>query len=59
MPLLSHAVLDISAIATCQTMLTEKIEVVQLDMGLIRQDTNKLRSQVSKTEQRVGPRRLT
>lgn len=43
-----------AAIASCQSALTNKIEVVQLDIGLIRQDIDKLRLRVSETERRVG-----
>lgn len=43
-----------AAIATCQTALTNKIEAVQLDVSLIRQDFDKLRTRVSEAEQRVG-----
>lgn len=44
-----------AAIASCQSTLTEKIEDVQLDVGLLRQDMDKLRSRVMEMEQRVGP----
>lgn len=43
-----------AAIATCQSTLTTKIEAVQLDMGLIRQDIDKIRSRVAETEQRLS-----
>lgn len=43
-----------AAIATCQLTLSSKIEAVQLDVGLIRQDLVKLQSRVTKTEQRIG-----
>ncbi|PIO34345.1 hypothetical protein AB205_0040660, partial [Aquarana catesbeiana] len=43
-----------AAIATCQSTLTTKIEAVQLDMGLIRQDIDKIRSRVTETEQRLS-----
>lgn len=33
-----------TAIATCQASLTNKIEAVQLDVGLIRQDLDKIRT---------------
>lgn len=42
-----------AAIALCQTALTNKIEAVQLDVSLIRQDFDKLRARVSDAEQRV------
>lgn len=43
-----------AAIATCQSTLTAKIEVVQMDEGFIHQDLDKLRSRVTETEQRIG-----
>lgn len=43
-----------AAIATCQSTLTTKIEAVQLDMGLIRQDIDKLRSRATESEQRLS-----
>lgn len=42
------------AIPTCQTTLTAKIEVVQLDVGLMRQDLDKLPTMVTENEQRLG-----
>lgn len=41
-------------IALCQATLTAKIEVVQLDMGIMRQDVDKRRSRVTETQQRVS-----
>lgn len=41
-------------VSTCQTALTSKIETVQMDVGLLRQDINKIRSWVMVAEQRVG-----
>lgn len=41
------------AIASCKATLTNEIEAVQLDVGLIRQDLDKLRSHISVVEQRV------
>lgn len=43
-----------AATATCQATLTNKIEAVQLDVGLIRQDLDKLHSRVSEVEHQVG-----
>lgn len=43
-----------AAIATCQSTLTAKIEAVEMDVGLLRQDMDKLRSRVAETEQRVS-----
>lgn len=43
-----------AAIATCQTALTSKIEEVQLDVGLLLQDLDKIRSRLAVAEQRVG-----
>lgn len=43
-----------AAITSCQATLTNKIEAVQLDVGLIRQDLDKLCSRVSEVEQCVG-----
>lgn len=43
-----------AAIVSCQAALTNKIEAVQLDLGLIRQDLDKLCSRVSEAERRVG-----
>lgn len=43
-----------AAIASCQATLTNKIEAVQFDVGLIRQDLDKIRARVSVVEQRVG-----
>lgn len=43
-----------AAIATCQFTCTAKIEAVQMDVGLIHQDMDKLCSRVTKTEQRIG-----
>lgn len=43
-----------AAIASCQATLTNKIEAVQLDVGLIPQDLDKLRSSISVVEQLVG-----
>lgn len=45
---------DMAAIATCQSTLPAKIEAVQLDMGLMQQDVDKLRSRMTETEQRLG-----
>lgn len=42
------------AIAFCRTALTTKIETVQLYMGLIRQDLDKVRSRLSMGEVQVG-----
>lgn len=42
------------AIATFQSTLTAKIEAVQMDVGLILQDMDKLLSRVTETEQRIG-----
>lgn len=39
-----------AAVATCQTALTSKIEAVQLDVGLLRQDIDKIRSRVTAAE---------
>lgn len=43
-----------TAIATCQSTPTAKIEAVQLDVSLMRQDLDRLRSRMMETEQRVG-----
>lgn len=43
-----------AAIATCQATHTAKIEAVQLDVGLLQQNIDKLSSRVSEGEQRVG-----
>lgn len=43
-----------AAIATCQSTLTAMIEAVQMDVGLLRQDMNTLRTRVAETEQRVS-----
>lgn len=40
----------IAAIAACQTSLTAKIKAMQLDVCLLRQDLDKLRSRVAETE---------
>lgn len=42
------------ALATCQTALTSKIEAVQIDVGLICQDLDKVRSHLTAAEVRVG-----
>lgn len=39
---------------SCQTTLTTKIDAVQLDIGLIQQDLNKMRVCLTAVEQRVG-----
>lgn len=39
-----------AATASCQATLTSKIEAVQLDMSLIRQDQDKIRSRVTEVE---------
>lgn len=43
-----------AAITTCQTALTSKVEAVQLDAGLLRQDLDKIRSRITVVEQLVG-----
>lgn len=43
-----------AAISSCQSVLTSKIEEVQMDVGLIRQDLDKIRTRVAETERRVG-----
>lgn len=43
-----------AAIATCLATRTNKIEAVQLDVDLIRQDMDKVCLMVSEVEQRVG-----
>lgn len=43
-----------AAITSCRATLTSKIEAVQLDVGLIRQDLDKIRSCVTEVEQRVS-----
>lgn len=43
-----------AAIATCQSTMNPKIEAVQSDVGLLRQDIEKLCSRVSAAEHRVG-----
>lgn len=43
-----------AAISYCQSILTSKIEEVQMDVGLIRQDLDKIRTRVAETERRVG-----
>lgn len=42
------------AIAACQAALTTKIEAVQLEIGLMRQDVDKLRCRVFETKLLVG-----
>ena len=44
----------LEAIATCQTILTTKIEEVKTDVLLIRQDMAKLRDRVTETETRIS-----
>lgn len=53
-PHLSYVADIMSAIALCRPTLTSKIEAVQLDMGMMRQDGDKIRSRVTETEQRTG-----
>lgn len=43
-----------TAITACQTALASKIEEVQVDVGLMRQDFDKIRSRVTEAEQRMG-----
>lgn len=43
-----------AAINSYQTALTSKIEEVQLDVGLIRQDLDKICSRVAENKRRVG-----
>lgn len=43
-----------AAIATCPATLTAKIEAVQMDVGLLRQDMDKLRTRVTEMKQRVS-----
>lgn len=43
-----------AAIVACQVALTSKVEAVQLDMGILRQDMEKDRSQLSTAEQSLG-----
>lgn len=43
-----------SAIALCQMTLTSKIEAVQLDLGCIRKDMDKVRSRLTTAEGRIG-----
>lgn len=44
----------LEAIATCQTMLTTKIEEVKVDISLMRQDMQKLRDRVGEAEHRIS-----
>lgn len=43
-----------ATIATCQFTLMAKIEAVQMDVGLLRHDMDKLQSRVVETKQRVS-----
>lgn len=43
-----------AAITSCQTALTNKIDAVQLDIGLGHQDLDKMRSQLILSKQRIG-----
>ena len=42
------------AISTCQSTLTEKIDTMQLEMGFIRKDMDKVRTRLTEAERRVG-----
>lgn len=55
MPLLTRALWQtLCQQLLCANLLTAKIEAVQLEMGVMRQDMDKLLSRVTKTEQWVG-----
>lgn len=43
-----------SEIALCQSTLTAQIEAVQLDMGIMQQDVDIIRSHVTEMKQRVS-----
>lgn len=44
----------LEAISDCKSTLTGKIEEIKIDVSLIRQDLQKLRDQVTETENRIS-----